>query len=426
MTLGGTGSRRRGRLAERTPIRVVCGLAVILCVLAATAPATRQAPVASPEVRALWVVRTTLARPESVAAMIEAARAGGFNTLLVQVRGRGDAYYRTRIEPRAAALAGAPSDFDPLDSIIRQARAAGLSVHAWVNVSLVADVSDRDPLPGHVVRRHPDWLMVPRELAAPLARLRPADPRYVARLAAWTRAQSATVEGLYVSPANRHASDHVVRVVDDLVSRYAVDGVHFDYLRYPNDHFDFQAATVRAFVDEVGRTMTRRARRDLERAVKADPAAAADRHPGEWRAFRRRGVTELMRRLATVVRQRRPGALISAAVAPDLATVREARAQDWGAWLSAGLIDVVCPMAYTTDESTFARQIGAGRELARGRLIWAGIGAYRLPGDQTVKHIELARSAGADGVILFSYDSLVAPERGAGYLTRIARDAFGR
>ena len=58
------------------------------------------------EVRGLWVVRTTLTSPERVRAMVASAARAGFNTLLVQVRGRGDAYYDSRWEPRAAALAG--------------------------------------------------------------------------------------------------------------------------------------------------------------------------------------------------------------------------------------------------------------------------------------------------------------------------------
>src|SRR5688500_12917070 len=43
---------------------------------------------AHPETRALWVLRTSLTSPASIASLVEAARQHGFNTLLVQVRGR--------------------------------------------------------------------------------------------------------------------------------------------------------------------------------------------------------------------------------------------------------------------------------------------------------------------------------------------------
>ena len=72
------------------------------------------------QTRALWVTRTTLTSSESIKQMVAAAEAGGFNTLLVQVRARGDAYYAGTIEPRASELAARPS-FDPLATVIEQA-----------------------------------------------------------------------------------------------------------------------------------------------------------------------------------------------------------------------------------------------------------------------------------------------------------------
>src|SRR5881397_1116422 len=71
-------------------------------------------PTGATEVRALWVVRTSLTSPEKINAMVNAAADNGFNTLIVQVRGRGDAYYDSRVEPRAIELKDQPSTFDPL------------------------------------------------------------------------------------------------------------------------------------------------------------------------------------------------------------------------------------------------------------------------------------------------------------------------
>jgi uncharacterized lipoprotein YddW (UPF0748 family) len=76
------------------------------------------------EVRALWVVRTSLSSPDAIDAMVKAASAGGFNTLLIQVRGRADADYAGWFEPRSTLLAGQPS-FDPLAvAIVQNVQAA--------------------------------------------------------------------------------------------------------------------------------------------------------------------------------------------------------------------------------------------------------------------------------------------------------------
>src|ERR1700674_602098 len=126
----------------------------------AAAAGSAQAALPRAEVRALWVVRTSLSSPAAIEEMVTAARAGGFNTLLVQIRGRGDAYYLGGVEPRPAALISQPN-FDPLATTLSKAHGAGLAVHAWINVNLVAGL-DLPVAPAHIVYRHPEWLMVPR------------------------------------------------------------------------------------------------------------------------------------------------------------------------------------------------------------------------------------------------------------------------
>jgi len=403
----------------------VAPAALLLFVCLALAPSLAEGQ--PDDTRALWVVRTTMTSPAAIRGLIAAARAGDFNTLFVQVRGRGDAYYRSRLEPPAAALAGSGT-FDPLTLTIREARAAGLNVHAWVNVNLVADAANLPTDRRHLVRRHPDWLMVPRELVDTLGRMDPKDPRYLSTLAAWTQGHRASVEGLYTSPSHPRVVEHLLAVVDDLVSRYDLDGVHFDYIRYPGVPFDFSRGALKAFNADVSRRLPRQERARLKRQLVADPLAGVDQHPAAWESFRRDRVTSLLRRLRTQVQVRRPGTIVSAAVVPIVDEARVARGQDWPAWLQQGLLDVVCPMAYTTDAEAFAVQVAEVQAAAAsaGRRVFAGVGAYRLTTDQTILRVVLAREAGVDGFILFSYDSFVAQDRGSESLVQIGRAVSGR
>ena len=375
------------------------------------------------EVRALWVVRTSLASPAAVATMVDAARASGFNTLLVQIRGRADAYYANALEPRAPALAGQPA-FDPLAATIARAHVAGLQVHAWVNVNLVSSANELPSARDHVVHRHPEWLMVPRALAEDLVAVAPRSPEYLGRLARYVRSQPVELEGLYLSPIPEASADYTIGIVRDIVSRYAIDGVHFDYVRYPNDEFDYSREALAAFRRQVIPEIPAADARRYDARLAAEPLMYTEAFPDRWRAFRAARMTALMARLREMVRAAKPSALVSAAVAPDAVDAASRRLQDWRTWLDRGLIDVVCPMAYTTDAGTFASQIAAAREIAGRRPLWAGIGAYRLSSSQIVEHVHAARRLGAGGVILFSYDSLTAPSHGPDYLTEIARAAF--
>ena len=377
------------------------------------------------ETRALWVLRTSLTTPESIATLVRSARDHGFNTLLLQVRGRGDAYYRGGAEPRPADLTRQPDSFDPLATAIQSAHAAGLRVHAWVNVNLVSSAVDLPTARAHVVYRHPSWLMVPRDIAQELAKIEPESPVYLGKIARWTRTQSAGVEGIYASPILPEAAQYTEAIVRDLTRRYGLDGVHFDYVRYPNDRFDYSRAAIREFRKSVRPRLSEATRRTLDAEEAVNLFAYPDGLQDEWRSFRVARMTALMARLGAAVKAERPTALVTVAAAPDVRDAYDRKMQDWRAWLADGLIDAICPMAYTTEPARFAEQIAAARDAAGARAVWAGIGAYRLTPKETIEHIQIARRLGTTGVILFSYDSIMdARHTAPDYLSIVGRAAF--
>ena len=409
-------------------VSVICagwGPAAVRAVAQSISAAPTEVLAQGDETRALWVLRTSLTTPASIATLVRVAREHGFNTLLVQVRGRGDAYFRGGIEPRPAELLRQPAGFDPLATVITEAHDAGLRVHAWVNVNLVSSAVDLPAAREHVIYRHPAWLMVPRDIAQELATVEPESPAYVGKLARWTRTELATVEGLYMSPVLPEAAQYTESIVRDLTRRYALDGVHFDYARYPSDRFDYSRSAIREFRTSARPGLDEATRRALDAREAIDLFAYPDALPDQWRAFRVSRMTALIRRLSAAVRSERPEALVTVAAAPDPREALSRRLQDWGGWLDAGLIDAVCPMAYTTEPARFAELISAAREAAGSHAVWAGIGAYRLSPKETIVNIQTARRLGASGVILFSYDSLMDPRRTApDYLSLVARGAF--
>jgi uncharacterized lipoprotein YddW (UPF0748 family) len=399
----------------------VLSMCVLAAVIAAGTPFRAEAP---EQTRALWVTRTTLTSADSIRQMVLAANAGGFNTLLVQVRGRGDAYYNGTLEPRAAELAGKP-DFDPLATVLEQAHAAGLKVHAWVAVNLVSSSVTLPASRDHVIYRAPEWLMVPRELAAEMKKVDLRSPAYLGQLARWTRAHNTQVEGLYTSPLHPAAQDHTAAVIGEIAAKYAVDGIHLDYVRFPNEDFDYSPSALAAFKQAIVPDLTARQKQDAAAREALDPLAYPNLFPSQWNDFRRSRLTTLVTKIRAAVKQARPGAILSAAVVPDAQVAFDSRLQDWRGWLEHSLLDVIAPMAYTTEADTFQKQIAAARAYAGSRPVWAGIGAYQLSPAQTLQHIAAANKLGVAGVILFSYESIAAPPNGAGSVSEIGRAAFG-
>ena len=377
------------------------------------------------EVRALWVTRSSLTSAGAISTLVTTAHQQGFNTLLVQVRGRADAYYATTLEPRAADLARQPAAFDPLAAVLAEARPRGIRVHAWISLNLVSSAVELPSSPDHLIYKHPEWLMVPRAIAQDLARLDPNNPAYVGKIARWTRAELESVEGLYATPLQPEAAAYAARVTADLARRYDLDGVHLDYARYPNPQFDYSRFAIGEFRADIRPRIAAETRRQLDREEDTDLFAYPDRFPAEWKTFRRARMTALVSRVRQAVSAARPGIMITSAVFPDSQEAFDERMQDWRGWLESRLVDAVAPMAYTQEPARFAEQIAAAREIAGGRAVWAGIGAYRLTPAQTVENILAARKLGAAGFVLFSYDSLTGPKPPApDYLGTVSRAAF--
>jgi uncharacterized lipoprotein YddW (UPF0748 family) len=406
----------------RTTIKyqVICALCAFwwLCV-----------PVAGQEIRALWVVRTTLTSPEKIRQLVNSAADNGFNTLIVQIRGRGDSYYNSRVEPRALELEDQPPTFDPLAFTLAEAHKRGLKVHAWLNTNLLANLDALPTDPGHVYNKHPEWLAVPRPVAADLYRMSPRDSAYRQKIVEWSKANRGELEGVYTGPANPKVREHIYRIWMDVLKHYPVDGLHFDYVRFASPDFDYSRTSLEKFRKWLGPQLTSAERRELKQSLKTNSLAAPEMFSGKFADFQRAQVTMLVERIYHAVKKRRPDAVVSAAVFANDENAYTRRFQDWKRWLQMGILDVACPMAYSTDTAVFQKQIEVATTAANGakRRVWAGIGAYRIPSDSAIEKINVARALNTEGFILFSYDFTARPSElnpDGAYLERIRRAAF--
>jgi uncharacterized lipoprotein YddW (UPF0748 family) len=378
--------------------------AFLLCLLALSA--THRVAGATDEMRALWVRQTSLETEESIRRMVASASTSGFNTLFVQIGNE---------------AAAAAQTFDPVAETINQAHAAGLRVHAWLDIARVAPSGELPFARDHVIYQHPEWLMVPRAIAAELLPVDVHSPDYLGRLVRWTRSNTDRIDGLYVSPALPEAASYLAEAVRDVVRRYPLDGVYLDHVRYPGADFDYGVRSIAAFRDMLKGQLPLTERQRIDSVQALDPFAYPNELPDEWRSFRRAQLTALVVRLHSTIKSVRPGTTVSVAVTADAESAERENLQDWRTWAANEFIDALCPMVTGADVTGQLSQI---HELAAGRPFWAGIGANRLSQRETIDGIAAARRAGAQGIVLFSYDSLISPPKGSEFLTGIGRGAF--
>ena len=173
--------------------------------------------------------------------------------------------------------------------------------------------------------------------------------------------------------------------------KYDVDGLHFDYIRYP-DHDKCYCDGCRARFEQQTGTKVANWPADCY-------SGALHNQYAQWRCDQ---ITRLVKAVHDEAKKMRPEIFISAAVFGGYPNCRESVAQDWPEWIKAGYLDFVCPMDYTESDLSFIGLVTNQLKLVDGRIpVYPGIGQYRLTDDRTVGQIFLARKLGAAGFTMF-------------------------
>jgi uncharacterized lipoprotein YddW (UPF0748 family)/putative cell wall-binding protein len=148
--------------------------------------------------------------------ILEDVKSLGLNTVIVQVRPKGDSLYKSNINPWSEVLTGTQGKdpgYDPLAFAIEEAHKRGIKVHAWLNpYRVTTSGTNLNSLAGnHFARNNPSMVFEYNN-------------------------------ALYYNPGLPEVRQHIVNTVDEIVRNYNVDGIQFDDYFYPgNDINDADA-----------------------------------------------------------------------------------------------------------------------------------------------------------------------------------------
>lgn len=339
------------------------------------------------EYRAVWVtVIENLDWPRTVArdsagverqkaglvSMLDSLKALNVNTVLLQTRVRGDVIYPSDIEPFSylfTGTVGRSPGYDPLAFAIEECHKRGMQLHAWV-VTLPLGKDN------HVARQGKCSLVRRRR-----------------NLCTYYKGQ------WYMEPGNPAVKDYIVALVKEVVSKYDVDGLHLDYVRYPDRTAGYPDA---ALYRRYGRGMTL----------------------ADWR---RGNITSIARAVYECVKEIKPWVRVSCAPLGKSGDLTRYSSLGWNAydavyqdaqgWVRDGIMDILFPMLYFNGNN-FYPFVRDWQENSNGRHIVPGIGAYRLlseyggwPQLEIERQISTSRSAGTAGTAIFRAEHLL----GCGY-----------
>ncbi len=357
-----------------TPYYIYILLAALLA-----APCAAQRPAPKHEVRAVWV--TTLSnldwprtratnestrrrQQEELRALLDSLKKVNVNTVMLQTRVRGTVIYPSAIEPWDNSLTGTygrDPGYDPLRFAIEECHKRGMELHAWVVTipCFKAEVAKRLGARS-VLRTHPKLC--------------------VRHQGMW-----------YLDPGQPGTADYLTRLCCEVVENYDVDGIHFDYIRYPE-----------------------RAPRFADNASWQRYGRRSGLTKNEWR---RENITHCVRQIHAAVKARKPWVKVSSSPIGKHADLTRYSSKGWNArdavhqdaqgWLRMGIHDMLLPMMYFEGDH-FYPFAADWQEHSQGRPVVPGLGIYFLderqkdwPLDVIERELQVVRGMGLGGQAYF-------------------------
>ena len=294
------------------------------------------------EVRAVWLTtnygldwprnRTSqAAQKRELVEMLDSLQKHRFNTVMFQVRARGEVLYRSAVEPMSSLIvSSAPGQppFDPLAFALEECHKRGMELHAWVVTYPLGTERHVRSLGQRSITRK--------------------EPSLVKRFGGeW-----------FLDPGNPRTDDYLVSLVMEVVENYDVDGIHFDYIRYPDNRGRFP-----------------------------DDGMYRLHGKGKSRAdWRRDNITRFVTKVYDRVKEVKPWVQVSSAPLGRYRalngvgggwTALETVFQDAGHWMRTGKHDALYPMMYYK-EQLFYPFVDDWVAQGNRRIVVPGLGVYQM------------------------------------------------
>lgn len=313
-----------------------------------------------------------LSSSDEIDKLIEYSKEAGINVLFVQVYFGGMSWFPSEIadpEPYNRCLKSCGED--PLALLIRKAHGAGIEVHAWMNMLSLGQNKDA-PL---LKKYGPEILTRNLKKKSSLSDYKIDDQ-------------------FFLEPGDPRVARDLIKLVEEVLTVYPeLNGVQFDYIRYP-DMEPFYGYT------EV----------NMERFKKSTGWSEIDDESSAWKGWKRNQVTMLVTEFTSKARSMRPGIVVSATGCMPYSRAYLEAYQDWPSWVNSGLIDYVTVMSYSPDpaefESTIVKAKAKTTDFSKVNI---AIGAYKLieEPEKFEREFRITESLSPGGFAVFHYGNLV-------------------
>jgi len=345
-------------------------------------------PAARGELHGVWLRPTEKSRAEIIRTL-KKLKNTGINNVFLETYYQGYTIFPSSTMAKYGLITQRPEfqGWDPLYYWIKEAREQDMKLHVWFQ-AFYAGTEDVRKNPGRILFAYPDWANVQRKNAQEDLPM-PSVSEH---------------NGYFLDPANHRVQQFLLALIGEITSKYRVDGLNVDYIRYPKS---LTPETV-GYLDSTW-GYSEYARDDFKEKFGKDPLYITEQHDlwQNWVKYRQDKVTDFISRIKSAVNN--PQITISAVIFPDYVETPIAKLQKWDEWAQRCYVDAFTPLIMSSDEVRARKSISEIAGFTGGKVqIYAGLFEPFTEGSpsELLKQVVAARSAGASGVVLFDYAHL--------------------
>ncbi|MCX5694048.1 MAG: family 10 glycosylhydrolase [Candidatus Omnitrophica bacterium] len=349
--------------------------------------------------RGIWVSvfssKRMLYSEQGVRNLISQCNKAKINEIYLQIFQSGNAYYDSKIcDKTKYDQMVASAGLDTLDLLLREAGQNNIKVFAWVNILGLGKNEKADILNkyGRSILTRDQY-----QRTSKTSNNLELDKYYLRE------------DMIFLEPGDPKVEAYILTIINEIINRYPLfSGIHLDYMRYPSPvpfvpgsrfnkfglTYGYGSVNVERFREKTGINV-------LDALNNEDEYLA-------WDNWRRQQVTELVRKISSLVKVKSPSLVVSCAVIPVVERAYSNAFQDWSVWLEEGIIDYVVLMSYTKDNQFIKETIKSSLGHRGKRKIYVGLGAYLMKDapDLFFNQFRLVSDLAPDGIVLYSIDDL--------------------
>ena len=356
------------------PTLKLATLIFLFCILAVI-PAPAKCEELSPR-RGLFVTVVqeppVLSSRKAIVKLVDFAKRHRINTLFVQIYRANQAWFPSKIADQAPYETCLKSvSEDPLRLLIVEAHKSGIEVHAWLNMLSLGDNKD-----ARILKKYGTGILTRNTRKK-------------------NRIEDYKIDNQYfLEPGDLRVRRDLAEMMGEIVTAYPeLDGIQFDYIRYPDQNPAYGYTKV-----------------NMQRFESVHGLKKIDEEDRAWKDWKRAQVTGFLQALVKKVRSLRPDMQISATGCMPYSRAYHEAFQDWPSWIRRGRIDFVTIMNYSPDPSEFEIWVrSAEKEAGDLKKVNIAIGAYKLANSPKLFRKELFFSERMllHACVIFHYGSLI-------------------